>query len=91
VGHHLKTFSSKFETTLIKIGEGIMKETMDTDTKKAAAVVSEDEDTKVSKEASTCRTVLSSKGSLFKRDAYPLLNAKLKKQKNLCLHNCSLP
>jgi len=58
-----------------------MKETLDTDTKEAASVVSEDEDTEVSKEASTCRTVLSSKGSLFKRVAYPLLNAKLKKQK----------
>ena len=58
-----------------------MKETLDTDTKESAAVVSEDEDTEVFKEATTCRTVLSSKGSLFKRVAYPLLNAKLKKQK----------
>ena len=58
-----------------------MKETLVMDTKEAAEVVSEDEDTEVFKEATTCRTVLSSKGSLFKRVAYPLLNAKLKKQK----------
>ena len=60
-----------------------MKETLDIDTKEAAAVVSEDEDTEVSKEATTCRTVLSSKGSLYKRVAYPLsiLNTKFKKQK----------
>ena len=60
-----------------------MRETLGTDTKEAAAVVSEDEDTEASKEASTCRTVLSSKGSLYKRVAYPLLNTKLKKQKSL--------
>ena len=71
------------DTTLIKIGEGIMKETLGTDTKEAAAVVSDDEDTEASKEASTCRTVLSSEGSLYKRVAYPFLNAKLKKQKPL--------
>ena len=58
-----------------------MKETLGTDTKEAAEVVSEDEDTEASKEASTCRTVLSSKGILYKRVAYPLLNAKMKKQK----------
>ena len=58
-----------------------MRETLGTDTREAAEVVSEDEDTEVSKEASTCRTVLSSKGSLYKRVAYPLLNAKLIKQK----------
>ena len=72
---------TRADTTLIKIGEGIMRETLGTDTKEAAAVVSEDEDTEASKEASTYRTVLSSKGSLYKRVAYPLLNAKLKKQK----------
>ena len=60
------------DTTLIKIGESILKETLSTDTREAAEVVSEDEDTEVSKEASTCRTVLSSKGSLYKRVAYPL-------------------
>ena len=65
------------DTTLIKIGEDIIKETLG----KAATVVSEDEDTEASKEASTYRTVLSSKGSLYKRVAYPLLNAKMKKQK----------
>ena len=58
-----------------------MKETLGTDTKEAAAVVSEDEDTEASKEASTYRTVLSSEGSLYKRVACPLLNAKMKKQK----------
>ena len=58
-----------------------MEETLGTITKEAAAVVSEDEDTEASKEASTCRTVLFSKGSHYKRVAYPLLNAKLKKQK----------
>ena len=58
-----------------------MRETLGTDTKEAAEVVSEDEDTEVSKEASTYRTVLSSKGSLCKRVAYPLSNAKMKKQK----------
>jgi len=69
------------DTTLIKIGEGIMKETLDTDTKEAAQVASEDEDTEVSEAATTCRTVLSSKGSLYKRVAYPLSNTKVKKQK----------
>ena len=59
-----------------------MRETLGTDTREAAEVVSEDEDTEVSKEAYTYRTVLSSKGSLCKRVAYPLLNAKMKKQKN---------
>ena len=69
------------DTTLIKIRETILKETLSTDTREAAEVVSEDEDTEASKEASTCRTVLSSKGSLYKRVAYPLLNAKLKIKK----------
>ena len=79
------------DTTLIKIGEGILKETLGTDTKEAAEVVSEDEDTEASKEASTCRTVLSSKGSLYKRVAFPLLNAKLKKQKtSTCMTVLSL-
>ena len=59
-----------------------MKETLGTDTRETAEVVSEDEDTEASKEASTCWTVLSSKGRLYKTVAYPLLNAKLKKQKN---------
>ena len=45
------------DTTLIKIGEGILKETLGTITREAAEVVSEDEDTEVSKEASTYRTV----------------------------------
>ena len=59
-----------------------MKETLVMDTKEAAEVVSEDEDTEVSKDTLTYRTVLSSKGSLCKRVAYPLVNTKLKKQKN---------
>ena len=79
------TRETQADTTLIKIGEGIMKETLVMDTKEAAEVVSEDEDTEASKEASTCRTVLSSKCSLYKRVAYPLLNAKLKKQKKTLL------
>ena len=54
------------DTTLIKIRDTILKETLSTDTREAAEVVSEDEDTEVSKEASTCRTVLFSKGSLYK-------------------------
>ena len=69
------------DTTLIKIRETILKETLSTDTREAAEVVSEDEDTEVSEEASTCRNGLFSKGSLYKRVAYPLLNAKMKKQK----------
>ena len=78
------------DTTLIKIRETILKETLSTDTREAAEVVSEDKDTEVSKEASTCRTVLFSKGSLYKRVAYPLLNAKNEKTKNLCLYDCYL-
>ena len=58
-----------------------MRETLGTDTKEAAEVVSEDEDTEASKEASTYRTVLSSEGSLYKRVVCPLLNTKMKKQK----------
>ena len=68
------------DTTLIKIWEGIMRETLGTDTKEAAEVVSEGEDTEASKEASTYWTVLSSEGSLYKRVACPLLNAKMKEQ-----------
>ena len=67
------------DTTLIKIRETILKETLSTDTREAAEVVSEDEDTEVSEEASTCRIGLFSKGSLYKRVAYPLLNAKNEK------------
>ena len=67
------------DTTLIKIRETILKETLSTDTREAAEVVSEDEDTEISEEASTCRNGLFSKGSLYKRVAYPLLNAKMKK------------
>ena len=67
-----------------------MKETLSTDTREAAEVVSEDEDTEVSEEASTCRNGLFSKGSLYKRVAYPLLNAKNEKTKNLCLYDCYL-
>jgi len=69
------------DTTLIKIRETILKETLSTDTREAAKVVSEDEDTEVSEEASTCRNGLFSKGSLYKRVACSLLDAKMKKQK----------
>ena len=41
------TRETQADTTLIKIGEGIMKETLVMDTKEAAEVVSEDEDTEV--------------------------------------------
>ena len=78
------------DTTLIKIRETILKETLSTDTREAAEVVSEDEDTEVSEEASTCRIGLFSTGSLYKRVAYPLLNAKNEKTKNLCLYDCYL-
>jgi len=67
-----------------------LKETLSTDTREAAEVVSEDEDTEVCEEASTCRIGLFSKGSLYKRVAYPLLNAKNEKTKNLCLYDCYL-
>ena len=69
------------DATLIKIRETILKETLSTDTREAAEVVSEDEDTEVSEEASTCRNGLFSKGSLYKRVANPLSNEKMKKQK----------
>ena len=68
------TRETQADTTLIKIGEGIMKETLGTITREAAAVASEDEDTEVSKETSTYRTVLSSKGSLCKRVVCPSTN-----------------
>jgi len=58
-----------------------MKETLGTITQEAAEVVSEDEDTEISRDASTYRTVLSSKGSLCKRVANLLSNEKMKKQK----------
>ena len=41
------TREKQADTTLIKIGEGIMKETLDMDTREAAEVVSEDEDTEI--------------------------------------------
>ena len=77
------------DTNLINIGEGIFKEALVTSTKEAAEVASEDEDTEASKEASTYQTVLSSKGSSHKRVVYSLSNAKMKKQKNRCLYDCS--
>ena len=65
------------DTYLIKIGECITRETLGNDTKEAAEVVSEDEDTEASKEASIYWTVLSSEGRLYTRVACPfkLLNA----------------
>ena len=79
--YYQDTRETMADTTLIKIGEGVMRETLGTDSKEAAEVVSEDEDTEASKEASTYRTVLSSEGSLYKRVVCPLLNTKMKKQK----------
>ena len=55
------------DTSLINIGEAIMKEAMVTNTEEAAVVASEDKLTKTAKGALTCRTVLSSKGSSKKR------------------------
>ena len=79
------------DTSLINIGEDIMREAMVTHTKEAAEVVSEEEDTVVSKVAWTCRTVLSTEGSLHKRVVCSLQNAKnMKKTKTLCLCNCTL-
>ena len=42
------------DTSLINIGENIMREAMVTHTKEAAEVVSEEEDTRISKEAVDC-------------------------------------
>ena len=78
------------DTSLINIGEDIMREAMVTHTKEAAEVVLEEEDTMASEVALTCRTVLSSEGSLYKRVACSLQNAKIKKQKNLSLCDCIL-
>ena len=73
------------DTTLIKIGEGIMREELVTSTKEAAEVASEDELTDTSDGALTCRTVLSSKGSPHKRVICSSSNQKMKKQKtNAC-------
>ena len=55
------------DTSLMNIREDIMREAMVTHTKEAAEVVSEEEDTVASEVALTCRTVLSSEGSLNKR------------------------
>ena len=52
------------DTTLIKIGEGIMTETLGNITREVAEVISEDEDTEVSRDASTYRTALFCEGSL---------------------------
>ena len=74
------------DTTLIKIGEGIFREALVTNTKEAVEIASEDEATETSEAAKTYRTVLSSKGSLHKRVACSLMNAKTKKQKtSVCL------
>ena len=72
------------DTTLIEIGEGIMREELVTSTKEAAEVASEDELTNTSEGALTCRTVLSSKGSPHKT-VICSSNQKMKKQKtNAC-------
>ena len=62
-----------------------MREAMVTDTKEAAEVVSEEEDTVASEVALTCRTVLSSEGSLHKRVVCALQNAKNTKNKKSLL------
>ena len=69
------------DSTLIKIGEGILREALVTDTKEAVEIASEDECTEVSKEASTFQTVLSAKGSSHKRVVCSLFDAKMKKRK----------
>jgi len=62
-----------------------LKETLGTITREAAEVVSEDKDTELFKEASTYRTALFSEGSIYKRVAYPLLNAKNEKTTSACM------
>ena len=52
------------DTSLIKIGELIMREALGTITKEAAEVALEDKDTEASKVALICQTVLTSEGSL---------------------------
>ena len=79
------------DTTLIKIGEGIFWEALVTNTKEAVEIASVNKATETSKAAETYRTVLSSKGSLHKRVACSLMNAKTKKQKtSVCLTVLSL-
>ena len=73
------------DTTLIKIGEGIMREELVTSTKEAAEVASEDELTDTSDGALTCRTVLSSKGSPHKRVICSSSNQNEKQKNNACL------
>jgi hypothetical protein len=55
------TRKTMVDTTLIKIGEGIIRDELVTSTKEAAKVASEDELTDISNGALTCRTVLASK------------------------------
>ena len=59
--------------------EGIFREALVTNTKEAVEIASVDEATNTSEAANTYRTVLSSKGSLHKRVACSLMNAKTKK------------
>ena len=66
-----------------------MTETLGTITREAVEVILEDEETEISRDASTYRTFLSSKGSLCKRVANPLSNEN-EKTKNLCLCDFSL-
>ena len=65
------------DTTLIKIGEGIMREELVTSTKEVAEVASEDELTDTS-DGPHKRVICSSS------------NQKMKKQKNQCLIDCPL-
>ena len=61
----------------------MFEQTLGSDSKEAAQVVSEDKDTEASKEASTYRTVLSSEGSLHKRVACSLQMQKIYKKQKL--------
>ena len=68
------------DTSLINFREVRVKEALVTHNKEVVEVTSEKEDTEASKVALTCQTVLSSKGSINKRVACSLLNAKTTKQ-----------
>ena len=71
------------DTSLINIGEDIMREAMVTHTKEAAEVISEEEDTLACEVALTYQTIVNSEGSLHKGVACSLQNAKNKKKQKL--------
>ena len=69
------------DSTLIKIGEGIIGEALDTNTRGAVEVVSEGEDTEVS-ECKDCQNCYFSKGidEIFREESAPLFQSvKMKK------------